>query len=117
MKYVPETWNCFIVISISLLEIVDGLIRRFTDAAGDGDVSLVKEMLDDGVPVDSEELIFGTALNCAALNNRTDVTILLLDRGADVNKRSRYLQSTALHIAAEYHNRTYVIEILLKYGA
>ena len=51
---IPQTWNCCNVISVSLLEIDDELIRCFTDAACDGDASLVNELLDDGVPVDSE---------------------------------------------------------------
>ena len=111
-----QTWNCFIVISISLLEIDFGLILRFIGAAGVGDVSSLNEMLDVGVSVDSEHPKVGTALRCAAMENRTDVTLLLLDRGADVNKRSGWDQSTALHMAAWY-NSTDVIEVLLKYGA
>ena len=111
-----QTWNYFIVISISLLEIDFELILRFIRAARVGDVSSLNEMLDVGVPVDSEHRKIGTALRCAAMRNRTDVTILLLDRGADVNKRGGWDQSTALHMAAWY-NSTDVIELLLKHGA
>ena len=68
------------------------------------------------MPVDSEHPKVGTARRCAAMENRTDVTLLLLDRGADVNKRSGWDQSTALHMAAWY-NSTDVIEVLLKHGA
>ena len=109
---IPQTWNCCIVISVSLLEIDDELIRCFTDAACDGDASLVNELLDDGVPVDSEYGFDGTALRYAAWKNRTDVTQSLLDRGADVNKRSGFFHSTALHAAARC-NCTDVIELLL----
>ena len=73
-------------------------------------------MLDVGVPVDREYERDGTALNHAARTNRTDVTILLLKKGADVNKRSIWFQSTALHEAAKY-NSTDVIELLLKHDA
>ena len=73
-------------------------------------------MLDAGVPVDTEGLFLGTALQCAAMKNRTDVPQLLLNRGADVNKRSGFAHSTALHWAA-FHNNTDVIEVLLKHGA
>ena len=113
---IPQTWNCFIVISIFLLAIDDQLIDRFTDAAFDGDFSLLKELLDNGMPVDREYAFFGTVLICAAMKNRTDVTLLLLDRGADVNKRSGVFQSTALHEAARY-NSTDVIKVLLKHSA
>ena len=108
--------SCFIVIPISLLEITGELIDRFTDAAIDGDVSEVKEMLDVGVPVDGVDGIGRTALRCAAVDNRTDVTELLLSRGADVNKRSGLHHQTALHSAA-YYNSTDGIEVLLKHGA
>ena len=83
---ISQTSNCFIVISISLLEITRKLIFRFTKAALKGDVSKVKQMLDVGVPVDSEDGGGMTALRWAAWHNRTDATELLLSRGADVNK-------------------------------
>ena len=73
-------------------------------------------MLDGGVPVDIENGIGWTALQYAAFKNRTDVTQLLLRRGADVNKRSGGDHSTALRSAA-YYNSTDVIEVLLKHGA
>ena len=116
VKRVSETSNCFIVISISLLEITPELIKRFTSAVRDGDVSKVKEMLDVGVPVDSEDGVGMTALQWAAWKNSTDVTELLLSRGADVNKRSGDYHDTALHMAA-FRNNTDVIEVLLKHGA
>ena len=73
-------------------------------------------MIDVGVPVDSEDEFGRTALQCAAWKNRTDVTQSLLNRGADVNKRSGRGHPTALHTAA-IHNNTDVIEVLLKHGA
>ena len=108
--------SCFIVIPISLLEITGELINRFITAAYTGDVSKVKEMLDVGVPVDSEDEIGRTALECAVVYHKTDVTQLLLSRGADVNKRSGLHHQTALHKAAS-NNSTDVIEVLLKHGA
>ena len=116
MKRVSQTSNCFIVIPISLLEITGELIDRFTGAAFDGDVSKLKEMLDVGVPVDSVYEGGCTALQCAAMYNKTDVTKLLLSRGADVNKQSGRHRQTALHKAA-LSNSTDVIEVLLKHDA
>ena len=73
-------------------------------------------MLDVGVPVDGVDGIGRTALRCAAMDNRTDITELLLSRGTDVNKRCGRNHDTALHWAA-FHNNTDVIEALLKHGA
>ena len=108
--------SCFIVIPISLLEITHELIKRFIDAAFAGDVSKLKEMLDVGVPVDSVYEGGCTALQCAAMYKRTEVTELLLSRGADVNKQSGDDHSTALHKAA-LNDSTDVIKVLLKHGA
>ena len=125
VKRVRQTSDCFIVISISLLEITRKLINRFTTpqlvirfirAVCDGEVSKVKEMLDVGVPVDSEDGVGLTALQWAAWKNRTDVMELLLSRGADVNKQSDCYHATALHLAA-FCNNTDVIKVLLKIGA
>ena len=89
---------------------------RFADAARDGEVSKVKEMLDAGMKVNSEDNLGITALRWAAWKNRTDVTQLLLSRGADVNKLSGVNHQTALHSAA-LNNSTDVIKVLLNHGA
>ena len=74
-------------------------------------------MLDEGVPVDIVDGAGGlTALQCAAMNNRTDVMHELLQRGADVNKRDRYDGLTALHYSAMYNNID-AIRLLLENGA
>ena len=109
---ISQTWNCFI-----LLEIEYELTFSFTREARVGDVSLLNTLLNDGVPVDSEHPKIGTALRCAAMENRTDVMLLLLDRGADVNKWSDWDQSTALHMVAAWYNSTDIIKVLLKHSA
>ena len=73
-------------------------------------------MIDVGVPVDSENGYGLTALQWAAMMKRTDLTELLLSRGADVNIRIGLDHSAALHMAA-LCNSTDVIEVLLKHGA
>ena len=57
----------------------------------------------------------GSTPTCSK-KNRTDVTELLLSRGADLNKRSGDIHSTALHVAARF-NSTDAIEVLLMHGA
>ena len=95
---------------------VQELIVCFLNASWDGDASLVNEMLDVGVPFDIDVGFRSTALKCAAIMNRTDVTQLLLDKGADVDKRSGFDHSAALHMAVRYDN-TDITEVLLKHGA
>ena len=73
-------------------------------------------MLESGMPVDIVDKYGRTVLMTAAIYNRTDVFRCLVEKGANVNKRSRYTGSTALHIAS-YKNNTDVIKILLQYGA
>ena len=102
--------------SISLLDSNYRVILHFFDGARDGNVSKVIDMLNDGVPVDNVDGVGTTALRCAAYKNRTDVTRILLQRGADVNKRSGWYLETALHTAVRLNN-TDVIEVLLKHGA
>ena len=116
LKWVLQTSNYFVVTSISLIEINDELIQRFTDAAANGEVILVIEILDAGMPVDSLNLFGRTALRRAVFNNRTDVTRVLLERGADVDKLSGCYHETALHWAA-INNNTEFIKLLLKHGA
>ena len=111
-----KTENCFVVISNFSLEIDERFINRFTRAAYEGDVSLVNDMLDVGVPVDGVVGLGHTALKYAAWMNRTDVTLALLKRGANVDKQGGSLHSTALHRAALCNN-TNVIKVLLKHGA
>ena len=82
----------------------------------DGDVSEVVQLLDGGMPVDSENREGWTALQYAAKVNRTGVMHKLLQRKADVNKRDRTFGLTALHVSARY-NRTDAIQLLLKNGA
>ena len=74
------------------------------------------EILHVGVPVDSVDGHGLTAIWWAAVSNRTDVTRVLLQRGADVDKQGGYHNRTALHSAA-YKNYIDVIELLLKHGA
>ena len=70
-------------------------------------------MLHAGVPVDSEYDNSSTALQHAAMKNRSNVTKLLLNSGAAINKRSGIDRSTALHKAVS-NNSTDVVKILLK---
>ena len=108
---VSQTWNCFDS-TVSSIE-----IDRFIDAAGEGDVSTVNELLEEGVPVDCsyDRTYDRTALFYAALNNRTDVIRLLLQNGANANNRDLD-GNTPVHHAAMY-NSTEAIAVLMEYEA
>ena len=101
---------------ISSIEIGPQLVNSFTDAAMLGDVRKVVRILDEGMPVDSVDGIGWTALQYAAMYNRTDVMHELLQRKADVNKRDRDYGRTALHWSA-MNNSTDDIRLLLENGA
>ena len=74
-------------------------VLRFHNAAREGDVSLVERLLQEGVPVDCVDEDDTAGLSLAAQYNRTDVIRLLLQKGADVNKRNR-IGGTLAHWAA-----------------
>ncbi|KAL9044435.1 MAG: hypothetical protein Q9214_002426 [Letrouitia sp. 1 TL-2023] len=74
-------------------------------AAARGDVTAVKDFLDQGAAVDQTSRSYGgeTPLILAAQNSRLNVCKLLLERGADVNFRGpqRSSQTTAIHAAVK----------------
>ena len=111
-----QTSNCF-DLTVSFTENDrDPVEERFLSAAINGDVSLVERLLQEGVPVDcAVDEVDYTALSPAAQFNRTDVIRLLLQKGADVNKRDHY-GDTFVHYAA-ITNSTEVIALLIEHGA
>ena len=99
----------------SFIEIDETNVDRFINAARCGDVGLLFNMLNAGVPVGS---IYGyghKALKEAAIYNRAEVAEVLLQKGADVSKLSRGGE-TVLHIASR-NNSTDVMRVLMQHGA
>ena len=72
-------------------------------------------MLKEGVPVHCIDVFGRTALFYAVRYNNTDVIRLLLQNGADVNKRDRW-RDTLIHDAA-VRNNTEAIAMLIKHEA
>ena len=96
---------------LSFIVIDQTLVKRFLGAALSGNVSVVVEMMNAGVPLHSRSEEGYTALQLAAMSNRTDVVQKLLQKGADVNKQIDG-GWTPLHYAAHW-NSTNVIRVLL----
>lgn len=66
---------------------IDAVAHKFTNAAGDGNVRLVRSMLDEGTGVNIHPSHHKgwTALMAAATSGKADVVRLLLSSGADPN--------------------------------
>ncbi|CZT09569.1 uncharacterized protein RCO7_03690 [Rhynchosporium graminicola] len=79
-------------------------------------LSGVTELLDKGVFIDKEDIRSNTALYHAAQNGHTEITELLLERGAKIDQKSFFDGWTPLKIAAKKGHLS-VVRLLLKYGA
>lgn len=88
----------------------------YLGAAFNGNTALVQHLLNEGEPVDARDPKYGaTALIYAAQEGHTDVVKLMLDKGADVNAKSK-IDQTALMQAA-YYKRYDTVKLLLQRGA
>ncbi|SPN98625.1 uncharacterized protein DNG_01670 [Cephalotrichum gorgonifer] len=91
--------------------------RKLYHAAKNGDTAVVRQLLEDGVHVDSKDEYGMTPLLGASRGGYLDTVELLLENGADIeSKYSGYENFTPLTCAAEEgHDR--VVSLLLQYGA
>lgn len=103
---------------------IDAVAHKFTDAAGDGDVRLVRSMLDEGIGVNIQPSHHKgwTALMAAATSGKADVVRLLLSRGANPNVTLDDGETPLYQAAQSFfgENRPRVREIveeLIKVGA
>ncbi len=86
------------------------------DAVRSGDLRAVKERLANGVDINAEDSEFGvTALSWAVLRDNTEIAQFLIEKGAEVNAKSRD-GSTPLHSAA-FLGHTEIAELLIQKGA
>ena len=85
-------------------------------AASAGDLSAINDALGDSADLNALDSQFGiTPLGWAALNGQTEAAKLLIEKGADVNARSRD-GSTPLNSAA-FLGRVETVKLLLENGA
>ena len=93
-----------------------GESNALCDAVRSGDLQTVKEQLASGVDINGGDSEFGvTALSWAALLDVTEIAKFLIEKGADVNAKSRD-GSTPLHSAA-FLGRAEIAELLIQSGA
>ena len=59
------------------------------DACLDGDTERVRQLLDDGAPMDEKDEHGMTALMEASMHGHTEVVRLLLDKGAAVDEKNK----------------------------
>lgn len=84
-------------------------------AADYGHETMIRLLLEKGMPVSAEDILGRTALQWAAVEGRGAAVKLLLESGIDVNGRD-YDYVTALHRAVEYGYDD-VVRLLLEKGA
>jgi ankyrin repeat protein len=89
--------------------------QAFRQAALEGQISTIREALDQGADVDATDTDGRSALQLAAFDGHTDVVKLLLDHGARVDHRDA-LGRTALIYAATGPNQA-TVKVLLAAGA
>jgi len=85
------------------------------DAAKNGDILKVRQLLEQGANVNAPDNFGTTPLHYAASEGKTDIAKLLIERGADVNARDQH-QWTPLHMAA-YGGRAAMAKLLVEKGA
>jgi outer membrane protein assembly factor BamB len=86
------------------------------EAARVGNVESVKLLLDAGVPPDSPNPQGATPLSAAAGAGALDVVRLLVERGARIDARDRFFNTSALELAV-FNQRWPVVRFLLEKGA
>ncbi|MHB1456491.1 MAG: ankyrin repeat domain-containing protein [Armatimonadota bacterium] len=87
------------------------------DAAADGDVSSVKELMAfDKSQANKPDPTGWTPLYYAAAGDHVEIAKFLIDNGADINLKTTTDGKSALHWAA-FHGHLLVVELLLSRGA
>ncbi len=89
---------------------------RLHKAAYDGDIELVKTILKSPVDPDERDSFGGTALHAAMFQKNTDIIVLLINYGFDVNAIGPANGYSPLHDAV-WANNLEAVKILLKHGA
>ena len=96
--------------------LVVGCGTSLYEAAEEGKIEEVKQLLADGADVNSKtDSYLETPLHFAAENGQKEVAELLIDKGADVNANAKW-ERTPLHSTAKTGQKS-IIELLITAGA
>jgi cytochrome c len=87
------------VCAIALLCWASAQAAPLHDAAGDGDVTKVQELIAGGVEIDQEDDLVGTALQKAAMMGQAETARVLIEAGAEVNMAAGIVGLTPLQFA------------------
>ena len=79
------------------------------------DIQSVKDYINSGYNLDSQNNSGDTPLILAASNNKMEIVKLLLNSGADINRQDNY--GGAALIYAVFNNRIEIVKLLLNAGA
>jgi|GEM_PF-573404 len=102
-------------LSFSTYATTDDEDVTYTAALREGNVKLVKKMLDNGLDI-NRKFFAWSALQVAANKNQFKVVKLLVERGVDINYQHPMTKMTALHFAA-YDNNKEMVKYLIDKGA
>jgi len=107
---------------LGLTDVQDLLLRKssqdseLVQAAKDGNVQAVQNLLSAGTAVNMRDEKGVPVIIWAATNGHTEIVRLLLERGADINIKDRATGVTALWIASQ-EGHTQVVKLLLENSA
>ena len=85
------------------------------DAATRGDTSALRQLLDQGVPIDARDSTGRTALLAATHANQVEAARMLIAAGADVNAKDAMQDSPYLYAGARGHLE--ILQLTLAHGA
>ena len=85
-------------------------------AAYNGDIELVRKILKSNVNPDERDSFGGTALHASMFQKNTEIIMLLINHGFDVNAQGLSNGYTPLHDAV-WANNLDAVKLLLKHGA
>lgn len=91
-------------------------LNKLIDASESGDIRSVQALLDAGIDANASNVSGSTALHWAARRGYTEITKLLLSKGAEVNLPNDFFHTTALHFACR-RNYSNIVSVLLLSGA
>lgn len=113
LEFAAESLPAYLTAVAAQLTELNGVVSELTSAAMNGDIARVRRLLDAGMPVDASD-DEETALALAAREGLIGMVSLLLDRGADPNRKTGY-GKTPIEYAAQFGN-TDVVRLLLDRG-